>query len=78
MQNKINSMLVEIDPDSQTARGERMLRESGNSVVLTIPPQILQQAGLSAGDEVEIVSELGSGVLTITELADEGSEDETE
>jgi antitoxin component of MazEF toxin-antitoxin module len=58
-------MSVEIDPASETARGKRELRASGNSTVVTIPPQILQQAGLERGDEVELVAELGSGQITI-------------
>lgn len=65
MRNKIHSMSVEIDPAEKTARGERQLRESGNSVVLTVPPQILQQAGMQSGDDVELVAKLGSGEITL-------------
>jgi antitoxin component of MazEF toxin-antitoxin module len=69
-------MSVSIDPDSKTARATRKLRESSNSVVLTIPPQILQQAGVECGDEVDLVTELGSGEIAIqSETADEDSQD---
>jgi len=74
MQNKINSMSVTIDPDSKTARGSRALRESGNSVVLTIPPQILQQAGMESGDEVEMVAELGSGEISVQAQPEAGED----
>jgi len=71
MQNKIDSMTVEIDPATKTARAERTLRSSGNSVVLTIPPQILQQADVSCGDVVELVAELGAGEITIATVSDD-------
>jgi len=60
-------MSVEIDPATETARAERPLRSSGNSVVLTIPPQILQQADLCCGDVVELEAKLGDGEIILTE-----------
>jgi len=67
-------MSVEIDPDSETARSKGRLRDSGNSVVVTIPPLILQQAGMESGDEVKLEAELGSGTITLTEVTDQDSE----
>ena len=45
-------MSVEIDLEAMEARTERQLRQSGNSIVVTLPPQLLNEANLAEGDTV--------------------------
>lgn len=49
-------MSVEIDLDAMEARTERELRRSGNSIVVSLPPQLLKEANLSEGDTVTLRS----------------------
>lgn len=56
---------VSIDPEAGEIRAIRRLRESGNSVVLTIPRQVLDGAGLEEGDDVLITAEMGRGEFRV-------------
>lgn len=59
---------VSVDPEAGTITASRILRQSGNSTVLTIPPQLLDGAGLEAGDSVKLVADMETGELTISEF----------
>jgi antitoxin component of MazEF toxin-antitoxin module len=59
-------MSVDLNPANQTVTANRTLRQSGSSVVLTFPPQVLQSLELAAGDEVEIEGDWSTGEITIT------------
>lgn len=61
---------VDVDPETNTIRGERKLRESGNSVVLTIPREILSAVGFTPDDRVEISAEMGGDEIVIRELGE--------
>lgn len=58
-------MPVEIDRDNDSMRARRSLRRSGNSVVLSFPPALLDEAGLELGDEVEIIAPFDTEEITI-------------
>jgi antitoxin component of MazEF toxin-antitoxin module len=62
-----------VDPEAGTVSAERKLRASGNSVVITIPPQVLEGAGLAEGDVVRLVADMNGGDITIA-LADEAED----
>lgn len=47
-------------------RVERPLRGSGNSIVLSIPPAILQEMQLKEGDTLEIAASRDRGKITLT------------
>lgn len=57
-------MSVTINPAAETVTATRSLRNSGSSVVLTIPPEVLQSLDLDSGDEMEITGDWGSGEIT--------------
>lgn len=59
-------MAVSINTDSSTVEATRTLRHSGSSVVLTIPPQVLESLGMDAGDDVRIVGNWEDGTIEIT------------
>jgi antitoxin component of MazEF toxin-antitoxin module len=61
---------LDIDQDDQEVRGESSLRESGGSVVLTIPPDIARQAGFDAGDDVQVSTPFEGGEITLRERDD--------
>jgi len=56
---------VDLDVEEGVARTRRTIGKSGNSLVVRIPPQILQAASLQEGDDVELVADMESGTITI-------------
>lgn len=51
--------------DGWAVAEERKLRKSGNSTVLSMPPNILQEVRLEPGDKVELVADRDEGTITI-------------
>jgi len=51
-------MSVKVDTDNGEVRATRTIRQSGNSVVVVIPPELLDAAGFDLGDKVEIATDL--------------------
>jgi len=49
---------------------ERKLRASGNSTVLSMPPNVLQELRLEVGDDVELVADRDEGTITIRPVED--------
>ncbi len=66
---------VNIDMERGAVVGTRKLRDSGNSTVLTIPPEILDVADLEAGDEITLTADMESGKITIVKKESEESND---
>lgn len=64
-------MQVEVD----TARGEiravRTLRKSGNSISVSIPPELLQTAHMELGDDVELVASFDGNEITLRPATNE-------
>lgn len=56
---------VSFDREEGKMRATRTVRESGNSVIVTIPPQILEGANFEVGDDVEISVDIESGDITV-------------
>ena len=56
---------VTIDPEDSTVSATRTIRSSGNSTVLTIPPQLLEAIGLEVSDEARLVAHMDTGELVI-------------
>lgn len=61
---------VSIDLDNQEVIAIRSLRSSGNSKVITIPPEVLDVAKLESGDEVVITADMTTGQITIGKSED--------
>ena len=55
----------------------RCLRESGDSVVLTLTPDIIRKVELSAGDEVRIATDFDGTEITISATETEDDPDTT-
>lgn len=66
-------MGAEIDPQSRTVRDTRALRASGDSVIITMPPEVIQMAGLDIGDEVRLTTDFGGEGRIVIEATDSGS-----
>ncbi|MCU4743439.1 hypothetical protein [Natronoglomus mannanivorans] len=64
-------MPIDIDPDAEEMFDVRELRKSGDSVVLTLTPDIIRKAEFSAGDEVKIATPFTGGEITITLAEDD-------
>ena len=62
---------VKIDPSENTVTGVRKVRESGNSVVLTIPSEVLDAVGILPGDKVSISAKLNGEEVTIRPVEDD-------
>lgn len=62
------------DEETQEAHplGVRTLRESGGSVVITIPPKVLEAANMQSGDDV--VLHVAEDSITLTALDEQDAE----
>ena len=60
-------MSVRLNPQTNELVIERQIRQSGNSAVASIPPSILEAAGIDLGDDVEIAADAVEGEITIRE-----------
>lgn len=58
-------MPVDYDTEEGEARAGRTLRRSGNSVVVSLPPELLHEAGFQQGDEVTVAAGFGGGEITL-------------
>ena len=63
------------DAERNALVAERRVRESGNSTVVTIPPQVLDAAGIEVGDTVQVAASLnGDGEIVLRRLDDDDEE----
>lgn len=69
---------VELNPEEGIAVTRRKIGTSGNSVVVRIPPTLLESAHLEVDDTVEIVADMDEGGLTISKVEDVNEEPEGE
>lgn len=70
---------VVIDAEEGTVSATRKIRESGNSIVISIPPQVLEAAGLEPGDQADIVADMDEQTITFRRIdAREDSSEDTE
>ena len=60
-------MPAKVDTDREVTWDTRPLRKSGNSVVVSIPPELLKTAGLERGDTVELSAPFEGGRITVKE-----------
>jgi len=44
------------------------VRKSGNSIVASLPPNLLEAAGIEVGDQVKIIADMETGEITIEKL----------
>lgn len=58
-------MSVEIDTEKGEVKKRRKLRRSGDSVVISLPPEVLQQAEAGEGDEVVVAVPFGSSIIEL-------------
>lgn len=66
---------VEFDAEERVAYTTRRIGKSGNSLVVRIPPQILEVADLEHGDTVELVASMDDETITIRQFESEDPED---
>lgn len=59
---------VRFDKDGQRMIATRKLRQSGSSMVVSIPPQILDASGLEAGDELAIVADVQGHEIVLSRI----------
>lgn len=59
------SNIEKIDPESKTVSANRSLRESGSSVVITIPPELVSSLNWEAGDELYLTADWGKETVTV-------------
>ena len=59
---------VSYDRETDTFRGTRTLRDSGNSQILTIPPTLLEAVGFESGDEIELTASPDEGEIVLRKV----------
>ena len=57
---------VRVDAETNTVWSNRTLRESGGSVVVTLPRQVVEAAQLDIGEQVTIAAHLSDGEIRIS------------
>lgn len=62
---------VQIDRENLTATADRSLRASGNSTVVSIPPQLLQAAGIEEDGDVIVRADMKNGTIRIEQPNDD-------
>lgn len=55
---------VRVNREENRLEATRTLRSSGDSIVISIPPQLLEAAGLSEGDQVEIAAKMNGDEIS--------------
>lgn len=59
-------MSVTFDGERNEVKEDRPLRTSGGSVVVSIPPQVLEAVGADAGNEITVAADLdGSDTIEL-------------
>ena len=61
--DKTSRMDVEVDMDAGEVRAVRTLRSSGNSIVVSLPPNLLQACGFAPGDDISLVADNNTGEI---------------
>ena len=56
---------INIDRENNEISTTRALRETGDSIVVGLPSEILQGAGLELGDDVRVVANMNTGKITL-------------
>lgn len=59
------SKYIEVDSDTGELRAKRKLHQSGNSVVVAIPPEMLANIELSVDDPVTLTGECGGDHIVV-------------
>jgi len=67
-------MPVDIDPEKDEASATRRLRKSGNSTVVSLPPELLRKAGFEEGDEIEVAAGFDGGEIELRKSDDDADE----
>jgi len=56
---------VSYDPDLNTFSATRRLRTSGNSKIITVPPQIAEAVKFEADDQIELIADIDDGEIVL-------------
>jgi len=70
-------MSVNVDAANGVVRATRTVRQSGNSTVVVIPPGMLGAVGFECGDDIDLVTDLGSEEIVLRPAAEEQSTDDS-
>jgi len=65
---------IDIDPEAEEMFDEKRIRQSGDSVVITLNPRIMETAGFELGEEIRVTTPFGGGHITL-EPTDHDTED---
>lgn len=68
-------MDVEVDMDAGEVRAIRTIRNSGNSVVVSLPPNLLSACGFSAGDELQLIADNNTSEIRLRRPPQEADRD---
>jgi antitoxin component of MazEF toxin-antitoxin module len=59
-------MAVQVNPTDSTVTATRSFRDSGSSVVVTIPPTVIGSLDIEVGQEVDITADWDTGEITLS------------
>lgn len=65
-------MSVELDGETGELRAERPIRESGNSLVVSLPPEMLRAAGFEPGETVFVTRGEGGESIRLVQTGANG------
>jgi antitoxin component of MazEF toxin-antitoxin module len=67
---------VDVDPDENVMRASRKLRQSGGSLVVSLPPEMLQSVGFEEGDELVLEAEWAGDTICLRKVDDVADEND--
>jgi len=67
---------ADFDAESLTFTAERKLRESGNSIIITVPPDMADAIGAEADDHLEMVASIEDGEIVLRPTEDDDNHEE--
>jgi len=70
-------MSVNVDADNGEVRATRTVRQSGNSTVVVIPPEMLGAVGFELGDDIDLVAGLESKEIVLRAASEGQPTDES-
>jgi len=68
------SSRVEIDREELEITAERTVRKNGNSLSVSLPPELLQGTGLAEDDDVRLVGDMEDGTIVVERIEGEDGE----
>jgi antitoxin component of MazEF toxin-antitoxin module len=66
---------VSVDPEEGVVKGTRKLRKSGDSIVVTLPAQVVETAEFEIGEMLTVAASFEGDEIAVTSASEEDDEE---